>query len=206
MSSSVPEIIGANVKARRNELGMSARALGEQLGECLPRKDGSTRPWPTSAVFQLESGGRGMTPEEVAALARVLDCPISDLYVLEDRTEEVRVGNATVPASEWRVLPAASSVDDRVALRLFHAAENVHNSMRQSEALWRNLVNDVRAAARESTVLRERIEEEAAHAMNKARQQIADAEERSPEDVTDAEIIRNATPKLATARAVLEEG
>ncbi|MGO2312559.1 MAG: helix-turn-helix domain-containing protein [Brachybacterium tyrofermentans] len=204
MSSSIPEIVGRNVKTRREKLGMTAKTLGEHLGRCFPRKGPDPKPWPTSAVFQLESGGRSMTPEEVAALAQVLDCPVSDLFALDDDVEEVRIGALTVPAAEWRILPAASSVDDLVSLRLFHTAQQVKQSMRLSNSLFENLVRDVTTHARASSTLRERIEQEYEIGRGRDRRQLVDQARLDDETVTDEDVDLNLSPATETAREVLK--
>lgn len=191
---SVTEVIGKNVKRLRTEQGLTAPQVGQKIGEVLGKV------WARQTVYQVEAGSRAMAAEEVAALAQVLSAPIADLYAVGD-AEAVRVGQVQVPATEWRVLPAASSVDDQVSLRLFHAAEQVEQSMRASKTLYDSLVRDVRAQVKASPALRERIEQE--HDL--AREQVRrDFEQLIGGTYDDAEIDANPSPRMTAARDILE--
>ena len=193
----VAEVIGMNVKRLRTDRGLTAPEVGRLLGDVLGKV------WARQTVYQVEAGDRAMAAEEVAAFAHVLDCPVADLLAVPDDVGEVRIGELTVPAAEWRVLPAASSVDDLVSLRLFHTAQQVKQSMRLSNSLFENLVRDVTTHARASSTLRERIEQEYEIGRGRDRRQLVD-QLLDDETVTDEDVDLNLSPATETAREVLK--
>lgn len=192
----VAEVIGKNVKRLRTEQGLTAPEVGRLLGDVLGKV------WARQTVYQVEAGDRAMAAEEVAAFAQVLDCPVADLLAVPDDVGEVRIGDQTVPAAEWRVLPAASSVDDLVSLRLFHAAVQVKESMRATETLYSTLVRDVLPHVQNSSVLRERVEHELGLERERVRRELSQLDEGGLE-VTDAEVDANPSPRITAALDVL---
>ncbi|MGP9581047.1 MULTISPECIES: helix-turn-helix domain-containing protein [unclassified Brachybacterium] len=193
----VAEVIGMNVKRLRTDRGLTAPEVGRLLGDVLGKV------WARQTVYQVEAGDRAMAAEEVAAFAHVLDCPVADLLAVPDDVGEVRIGELTVPAAEWRVLPAASSVDDLVHLRLFHAAQDVKNSMRTSEALFNNLVRDVTTHARTSSALRERIEQDYEIGRERTRRELSQLDEGGLA-VADKDVDQSLSAATETAREVLK--
>jgi transcriptional regulator with XRE-family HTH domain len=71
------QVIGHNVKTRREQLGMTGDELGQRAGGALS-SDG--KPWPRQTVYMVERGERAMAAAEVAVLAEVLDIPIAQLF------------------------------------------------------------------------------------------------------------------------------
>lgn len=192
----VAEVIGMNVKRLRTEQGLTAPEVGRLLGDVLGKV------WARQTVYQVEAGDRAMAAEEVAAFARVLDCPVADLLAVPDDVGEVRIGTQAVPAAEWRVLPAASSVDDLVSLRLFHAAVQVKQSMRATETLYSTLVRDVLPHVQNSSALRERVEHELSLERERVRRELSQLDE-GDQEVTDAEVDANPSPRMTAALDVL---
>ncbi|WP_102161259.1 helix-turn-helix domain-containing protein [Zhihengliuella halotolerans] len=101
------QVIGRNVKAKRNESKMTAKQLGERLGEIFPKtvKDGSPSPapWPTSTVYMLEAGDRAMVAAEILALAHIFQVSPGSLFIPNERPEdkeeisEVTLGATSLP-------------------------------------------------------------------------------------------------------------
>ena len=63
----VPQVIGQNMRSRRDNLGMTQAQLGERLGNWLGA------PWTRQQVFMAEKGGRAFTASEIVALSMALD-------------------------------------------------------------------------------------------------------------------------------------
>jgi transcriptional regulator with XRE-family HTH domain len=88
------QVIGGNVKAAREHRGMTAKELGEKVGEIF----GKT--WPRQTVYLLEQGERRLAAEEVVALAYVLDVSITELFIPPSSVDQVQVGRWKLPR-EW---------------------------------------------------------------------------------------------------------
>ncbi len=86
------EVIGDNVKNRREALGLTAAAVGEKIGEL------TGKAWPRQTVYQVESGNRAMVADEVVALAHVLNTTVPQLFIPPARVEEVHIGGVEGPA------------------------------------------------------------------------------------------------------------
>ncbi|KGH48254.1 hypothetical protein IN07_03365 [Modestobacter caceresii] len=72
----IEEVIGQNVRSRREELEMTQEELGRRVGGLLGRE------WPRQTVFTAEKGGRSFTAAELVAFAFVLDVSIERLFRL----------------------------------------------------------------------------------------------------------------------------
>jgi hypothetical protein len=103
----VPKVIGFNVKNRREALGMTAKTLGQKMGEYFPKvaKNGAVepKPWPTPAVYMMEAGDRAMVAQEVAALSRILYIPIAQLFTPPSDIEVVTVGSLEISSEALSV-------------------------------------------------------------------------------------------------------
>lgn len=94
MEWTLPKVIGHNVRQRRDALGITAAALGEKVGEVFGK------PWPRQTVYLMENGDRAMVAAEVAALAKILDVTVADLFTPPAEAESVTVGTLIIPAEE----------------------------------------------------------------------------------------------------------
>lgn len=103
MEWTMPQVIGRNIKDRRESLGMTAKTLGEKMGAAFPKKGVDvtkvTKPWPTSAVYMMEAGDRSMIADEVAAISQILDISLVQLFTPPRDAEKVRAGEITIEPS-----------------------------------------------------------------------------------------------------------
>jgi len=90
MNWSVTKVIGQNVRARRDELGMTAASLGESIGEIFDK------PWPRQTVYMMENGERAMTANDLVAVAHVLQTTPAQLLAPPIEAKVVHVGNLMV--------------------------------------------------------------------------------------------------------------
>lgn len=90
MDSTLPQVIGHNVRQRRDALGITAAALGEKVGQVLGK------PWPRQTVYLMEGGERAMIAAEVAALAHVLGTTPAQLFTPPIDVAIVQVGNLAI--------------------------------------------------------------------------------------------------------------
>lgn len=130
MTWTLPKVIGHNVRARREALGMTATTLGKKVGSIFG-KDGKA--WPRQTVSLMESGERSMVAAEVAALAQILDVRVADLFAPPAEVETIAAGSMTIPA-EKLTAPVEGDADtialsddlralDRARAEIFAAVE-----------------------------------------------------------------------------------
>ncbi len=74
----VSEAIGARVRQRREELGMSQRELGQRLREVLGRT------WSGQAVSAAEKGRRGWAAEDLVAVSYILGSPVAWFFTVPE--------------------------------------------------------------------------------------------------------------------------
>lgn len=86
------QIVGHNVKTRREAHQMTAKSMGIAMGEVF----GKT--WPPQTVYMMEAGERKMVAAEVVALAHILETTVADLFSPPSVVETVEVGTLRVPA------------------------------------------------------------------------------------------------------------
>lgn len=89
----MPKVIGHNVRKRRDELGITAAALGEQVGNVFGKI------WPRQTVYMMEAGDRSMIASEVAALAHILTTTPAALLTPPLEAERVTVGTLDIDRS-----------------------------------------------------------------------------------------------------------
>ncbi len=70
----VEEIVGGNIRARREGQEMTQEQLGQRLGELLGH------PWSRQAVSIAERGGRGFTAAELIAIAHALGTSVARIF------------------------------------------------------------------------------------------------------------------------------
>ena len=80
----VEEIVGWQVRERREALGLTQEQLGRQLEPLLGR------PWSRQAVSAAEKGDRSFAAAELVALAAVLHTTVGDLLRPPLQESEVR--------------------------------------------------------------------------------------------------------------------
>ncbi|HCG56404.1 MAG TPA: XRE family transcriptional regulator [Brevibacterium sp.] len=111
----MPRVIGHNVRARRDALGITAATLGQRVGDALGK------PWPRQTIYLMESGERAMIAAEVAVLTQILDTTVADLFTPPAEVETVTAGSLTIPAENLSApvggdADAAALADDLRAL------------------------------------------------------------------------------------------
>lgn len=114
-----PELIGHRIKARREELRMTARELGQRMGEMVAK---GGKPWPPQTVYMMESGERAMVVNEVIAAAHLLGIPVMELFrppIAEiDHVAGVEVGGVPIESDTL----ATSNIDiDAGTMQAAHA-------------------------------------------------------------------------------------
>lgn len=87
----VAQLIGQNIRQRRDHLGMTAAELGAKVGEAFGKS------WPRQTVYLMESGERAMVAAEVAVLAVVLGVPVAKLFEPPGVADTVLAGSAVIP-------------------------------------------------------------------------------------------------------------
>lgn len=103
MDWTMAQVIGHNVKVRREAMGMTAAVLGEKIGNVFGK------PWPRQTVYMLESGERAMVAQEVVALSQLLDMPLLQLFTPPADVHTVIAGSLCIPAD---ALLAETTADD----------------------------------------------------------------------------------------------
>lgn len=149
------QVIGMNVKELRESRGLTAKQLGEKLGEVFPRtKDGATesKPWPTSTVYMMEAGDRAMISVEVVALAEVLDVPVSHLFAPRATTasgeaiEGIIAGTLSVFPENLRVPMSAADSNVESAAESVMALERASKELRNVANAQIILIDDAKRA------------------------------------------------------------
>ena len=118
MTPTMTQVIGQNVKARREAAGMTAKQLGEELGKLFPKvKDGKTvvKPWPTSAIYMMEAGDRSMIADEVLALASILETTPAQLVTPPIEVRAVQLGATTFDRSIFTLGSVNSPAEDALS-------------------------------------------------------------------------------------------
>jgi hypothetical protein len=85
MSVRVEELVGANIKAARERVGMNQPQLGEWLAPFLGK------PLPRQAIHAAERGQRQFSAAELMAFALVLSVEVADLFRLPLDVEAVEM-------------------------------------------------------------------------------------------------------------------
>jgi transcriptional regulator with XRE-family HTH domain len=135
----IEEVIGENVRARREAMQMSQTELGRELQGHLPKA------WERQAVSSAEKGRRAFTAAELLALARVLDCGVVDLLEARSLVQIDVAGPAYSPDSlKGLVAPGASGSGTDVESRLFDAAVDLQTAIRSLESSYATLIARVR--------------------------------------------------------------
>lgn len=106
------QVIGYNVKTRREALGMTAEDLGERLEPYLRNK------WPRQTVYLLEQGNRRVTADEAVALAHILGTTVADLFTPGPEVDAVIVGDKVI---EREALLVEASESEGELFRHFQA-------------------------------------------------------------------------------------
>lgn len=194
-AQSTVERIYTNITDERRRQGISANELAQRCAE-------HGLPIPRAVISKMDNHKRAnITIPELLVIARALQVAPSHLIYSPRSSELV----AYLPGEYMSTTEAAGRLihDDRPALRLFHTAQQVKNSVRATEALFSNLVRDVTAHARNSSTLRERIAQELALERERVRRQLSDLDEGDLE-VSDDEVDASLSPAAQTAREVLK--
>lgn len=126
MNWTMAQVIGHNVRAQRDALGMTAAALGEKIGDALGK------PWPRQTVYMMESGDRAMVAQEVLALSQILDVPMIQLFTPPADIEGVTAGTITVPAES---LAAQAASDDEQMNRIARSVRALDKSQRALQGM-----------------------------------------------------------------------
>lgn len=94
MEKRLEEVIGENVRQRRDRLGYSQAQFGERMGFLL----GAT--WKPQTVSAAEKGRRQFIAAELVTLAHVLNCRVQDLLDV-DPPQQVRISDAWVKDADY---------------------------------------------------------------------------------------------------------
>lgn len=132
----VAQVIGHNVKTRREQLGMTGDDLGRLAGAALT-SDG--KPWPRQTVYMVERGERAMVAAEVSALAYLLRTTVAELFMPPSEGGEVTLGSLKLRAGHPVFTGAYLSDDERTPTEA--ALSSLRAAQRAQEA--------IEAAARE---------------------------------------------------------
>ncbi|GAB3754774.1 hypothetical protein GCM10027591_03650 [Zhihengliuella somnathii] len=140
----VPELIGGNVKSRRETLGMTAKELGQHMGSIFGKEG---KAWPPQTVYMLEAGERSLIAAEVTALSKILDMPIAELFSPTAEVETISVGSISIPADDLIAPPSGGSDLDALAqdIRALDKVRGKMNSLVQAQYL---LISNAKASIR----------------------------------------------------------
>ena len=126
MNWTMTQVIGHNIRTRRDALGMTAAALGEKIGDVFGK------PWPRQTVYLMEGGDRAMVAQEVLALSQILDMPLVQLFTPPAEVEGVTAGTITVRADALAV--QGGSEDPRIQ-DLIHSLRAIDKARKQLSLL-----------------------------------------------------------------------
>ncbi len=147
----IEEVIGHNIRARREERRLSQEELGRQVGKLLRGDD-----WPRQAVSAAEKGGRGFSAAELVVFAFVLNVSMERLFRL--------------PPGETSIhLPQGVGIDREALRPSTEDGQSIDHAL--GEAL--KTLNSLVAAHRESQKW-QRYEAEAVIKLDKQLQDIVD--------------------------------
>ena len=134
-------VIGHNVREVRERRGMSAAALGQEVGQHFGK------PWPRQTVHLIERGERAMVAAEVAALAEILNVTVIDLFSPPPGVGHVMAG--TLPVAGHRLAaPPAADADVEMLATTFEGVEEVSRRLFGDLRLLARITDDARAALR----------------------------------------------------------
>lgn len=137
-------VIGHNIKARREALGMTAAALGEKIGKVFGK---GGKAWPRQTVSLMESGERSMVAAEVAALAQILDLRVADLFTPPAEAETVTAGTMAIP-SEQLTAPIEGDADTVALSDDLRALDRTRAEILVAVRAQEELLGNARAALR----------------------------------------------------------
>ncbi|QSZ53064.1 helix-turn-helix transcriptional regulator [Paenarthrobacter sp. AT5] len=119
MEWTVTKVIGHNVRKRRDELGITAAALGERVGQALGKS------WPRQTVYLMESGERAMIATEIAVLAELLNVPVVALFAPPPEPDSVIAGTLTISTE---TLAISSADEDERLTEIAKSLRAIDNS------------------------------------------------------------------------------
>ena len=105
----VEQVVGLQVRTRRDALGLSQAQLGTALAPLLGR------PWPRQAVSAAERGERSFGAAELVAFAAVLNATVGDLLAPPETAPAVNLGG-----------PDSVPRDSLIAVVTAHAREDMN--------------------------------------------------------------------------------
>lgn len=129
----IEEVIGHNIRARREELGRSQEELGREVGTRLRGDD-----WPRQAVSTAEKGGRGFTAVELVVFASVLEISVDRLFGLPLGETSIHLpqGVAIDGASIRRASEDGTPLDQAVgeAMKTLNALVLAHREVQKAQS------------------------------------------------------------------------
>lgn len=147
------EVIGGNIRARREDMGITQEDLGRQVARYLGRE------WPRQSVFTAEKGGRSFTANELLAFALALGVSMRDLFRPPADEQVVTMSSGVSVDAGWLQLVGAPTDkeselqqlrqllrdlesrqgnrldEDRIALRYLESARIMLDNLAESGAL-----------------------------------------------------------------------
>jgi transcriptional regulator with XRE-family HTH domain len=138
MSMRIEEVIGGNIRARREATGMTQEDLGRRVAAYLDRE------WPRQSISTAEKGGRSFTASELVAFALALSIPVRELFrVPADELAVTLSSGVSIDAGLLETIGAAESPskalnDLRTTLRHLEAAQHSRRQEAESDirAVW----------------------------------------------------------------------
>ncbi|WP_400158523.1 helix-turn-helix domain-containing protein [Arthrobacter sp. BPSS-3] len=127
MDWTITQVIGHNVRTKRDALGMTAAVLGERLGEIFGK------PWPRQTIYMMESGDRAMVAHEVLAVSHVLEIPLAQLFLPPADVRTVTTGTLAIPAESLASDLSASS--DEQMQRIARSVRALDKSQRALQGM-----------------------------------------------------------------------
>ncbi|WP_417373440.1 hypothetical protein [Glutamicibacter protophormiae] len=185
MKLTITEIIGRNVRARRQDLGMTAAVLGERLGSAVS-KDG--KPWPRQTVYMMESGDRAMVAAEVAAVAEILEMPLMALFAVPDDAGAVQAGSLEI---SWSTLEAERRLEPSAYRNLQQNAEDLQDILQRLQTSYDRLIIRSRVAASNDDEFRRWLTERYNEARTSQAAKLAKAQRLEPDSDEVAEMVKN---------------
>lgn len=135
------KVIGHNVRARRDERGITAANLGEKIGDALGKA------WPRQTVYMMEAGERSMIAVEVVVLAQILDLRVADLFTPPAEAETVTAGTMAIP-SEQLMAPVEGDADTVALSDDLRALDRARAEILAAVRAQEELLGNARAALR----------------------------------------------------------
>lgn len=98
MAPTIRQMIGANIRAIREQKDMTQTELGERM-QAIDKRPGKS--WPVSRVSEAERGARAFSADEVLLYARALKVPMSRLWLIPIDVDAITLDHGEeVPKSE----------------------------------------------------------------------------------------------------------